>query len=338
MNTDPVKSVERLAMPWATMDPFLFCVFHVDHYPQGNAALGPEASLAGRQLGQDFDPGNDWRMYHGQTVPGFPAHPHRGFETITVVTRGFVDHADSMNAAGRYGAGDTQWMTAGRGVQHAEMFPLLNPAGDNPLELYQIWLNLPARNKMVEPHFAMLWKDAIPVLRFEQDGRPAATITLVAGSLDGQQAPPPPPESWAAEPENHVAVWLVRIEAGCEWTLPAGAANLNRRLYCARGEGARIGNHDLPANHAATLLSDQPVSIAAGAQTVELLMLQGKPIGELVVQYGPFVMNTQQEVQQAFRDFQAGKFGAWTWDRTDPVHGPEPHRFARHADGSEEYP
>jgi len=128
-----VFNVKPLGFTWETLDPFLFCVHHLDHYPKGNEHLGPDASLAGRYLGQDFTPKDGWRMYHGETIPGFPAHPHRGFETITVVLDGFVDHSDSHGAAGRYGNGDVQWMTAGAGLQHAEMFPLLNKDEPNML-------------------------------------------------------------------------------------------------------------------------------------------------------------------------------------------------------------
>ena len=172
------------APPWETSDPFLFCVHHVDDYPAGNDALGPVASLAGRALGQDFEGRDGWRMYHGRTVPGFPQHPHRGFETVTVVRRGFVDHSDSMGATARYGAGDVQWLTAGSGIQHAEMFPLVERAAGNPLELFQIWLNLPAADKMAAPHFAMFWDGDVP------RAAPAAgvTVTLVAGALDGHAA------------------------------------------------------------------------------------------------------------------------------------------------------
>ncbi|HEY6079380.1 MAG TPA: pirin family protein, partial [Polyangiaceae bacterium] len=144
---DLVKHTEPLGFQWKVLDPFLFCVHHDDPYPSGNAELGPAASLSGRNLGQDFDSANGWRMYHGQVVPGFPSHPHRGFETVTVVRRGLVDHSDSLGAAARYGGGDVQWLTAGKGIVHAEMFPLLERASPNPLELFQIWLNLPARDK-----------------------------------------------------------------------------------------------------------------------------------------------------------------------------------------------
>jgi redox-sensitive bicupin YhaK (pirin superfamily) len=127
---------------WETADPFLFCVHHEDKFPQGNELMGPAQNpFQGRHMGDDFIIKDGFRMYHGKTVPGFPGHPHRCFETITVVRKGLVDHADSMGAAGRYGNGDVQWMTAGKGVQHSEMFPLLSQEKDNPLELFQIWLN-----------------------------------------------------------------------------------------------------------------------------------------------------------------------------------------------------
>ena len=148
--------------PWPTLDPFLFCVHHLDVYPRGNAEMGPEASLEGRDLGQDFAGKDGWRMYHGSTVPGFPAHPHRGFETVTVMRRGLVDHSDSMGATARYGRGDVQWLTAGGGIQHSEMFPLLDSANENTAEIFQLWLNLPKSEKHAPPHFSMLWNETIP--------------------------------------------------------------------------------------------------------------------------------------------------------------------------------
>src|SRR5512143_4267030 len=167
----PILSAFRLANPpWTTFDPFLFCVHHDDAYPAGNDRLGPAASLSGRDLGQDFAGKDGWRMYHGRTVPGFPQHPHRGFETVTIVRRGLVDHADSLGAAARYGRGDVQWLTAGAGISHSEMFPLVDASAPNPLELFQIWLNLPRADKHAEPHFAMLWAGALPRLR-SQDGQ-----------------------------------------------------------------------------------------------------------------------------------------------------------------------
>jgi redox-sensitive bicupin YhaK (pirin superfamily) len=101
-----IKQIRPLGFQWQTLDPFLFCVHHEDQFPKGNDELGPAASLAGRNIGQDFVVKDGWRMYHGEKVPGFPGHPHRGFETITVVREGLVDHADSAGGKGRYGNGD----------------------------------------------------------------------------------------------------------------------------------------------------------------------------------------------------------------------------------------
>ena len=141
------------------IDPFLFCAHHDDAYPPGNDVNGPAVSLEGRDLGMDFEGIDGWRMYHGQEVPGFPNHPHRGFETVTYVRKGLIDHSDSLGAAARFGRGDVQWLTAGAGVVHSEMFPLLDPNGPNTLELFQIWLNLPAKSKMVPAYFTMFWND-----------------------------------------------------------------------------------------------------------------------------------------------------------------------------------
>src|SRR5690606_30521910 len=120
-NLDPVLRVLPLgAPPWPTLDPFLFCVHHHDAYPAGDARMGPATALAGRQLGHDFAGKDGWSMYHGEVVPGFPQHPHRGFETVTIVRRGLIDHSDSLGARARFGAGDVQWLTAGAGMGAAE--------------------------------------------------------------------------------------------------------------------------------------------------------------------------------------------------------------------------
>src|SRR5690349_13675076 len=152
MNLDPVLSVSAEGFPWRTSDPFLFCVYHLDAYPAGNEQLGPALSLAGRNLGQDFALKDGFRMYHGEVVPGFPAHPHRGFETVTIVRQGFIDHSDSLGATARFGAGDTQWLTAGKGNVHSEMFPLRQRDETNGVQLLQFWLDLPPANKMVDPY------------------------------------------------------------------------------------------------------------------------------------------------------------------------------------------
>lgn len=140
MSSSPLLAVQPLgAPPWPTLDPFLFCVHHNDKYPKANEQMGPAAPLSGRELGRDFGGKDGWNMYHGDVVPGFPQHPHRGFETVTIVRSGLIDHSDSLGATARYAQGDVQWLTAGRGILHAEMFPLLQREKDNPVELFQIW-------------------------------------------------------------------------------------------------------------------------------------------------------------------------------------------------------
>ena len=323
-----------LGMPWSTIDPFLFCVHHDDAYPAGNEHLGPAAPLHARDIGQDFSGADGWNMYHGSVVPGFPQHPHRGFETVTLVRRGLIDHSDSLGATARFGGGDTQWLTAGAGVVHSEMFPLLDRDGDNPLELFQIWLNLPAEDKMADPYFTMLWSDDIPKVRFGAPDGPATTVTVVAGALDGHQPPAPPPDSWAARPEADVAIWVISMEPGAEWQLPVARGDrTTRALYVFEGDGLDIGGHEVDGSTAAVVRADRPVLLRAGTEPTEALLLQGRPIGEPVEQYGPFVMNDRAGIEQAFDDYRRTGFGGWPWPTDDPVHPADAGRFARHADG-----
>lgn len=336
MPVEPIKKIRPLGFQWETADPFLFCVHHEDKFPRGNDVMGPATSVKDRPLGDDFIIKDGFRMYHGKTVPGFPGHPHRGFETITVVREGVVDHADSMGAAGRYGYGDVQWMTAGAGVQHSEMFPLIHKDKENPMELFQIWLNLPRRNKMVQPHFKMLWAETIPNFVHRDNAGLKTTVEVIAGTLGGKKAPSPPPNSWAADANNHVAVWNIKMEPNAIWTLPATAAGINRTLYFYQGEGLNLAGKTIPRYHAIEVQPDMALSLRAGNQPTSILLLQGRPIGEPVIQYGPFVMNTKEEIQQAFDDYHRTKFGGWPWPKYDQVHPRDKGRFARHADGKEE--
>ncbi len=336
MARDPVLSVHPLGFPWVTFDPFLFCVHHDDAYPAGDEQMAPRASLAGRALGSDFEGKDGWRMYHGRTVPGFPSHPHRGFETVTLARRGHIDHSDSLGAAARFGQGDVQWMTAGRGVVHSEMFPLLERERPNPVELFQIWLNLPAADKLAPPHFSMLWSHRIPrALERDALGR-QVEITVVAGALGDHAAPPPPPHSWAARPEAEVAIWPIKLEAGARFTLPAASPGLGRTLYVFLGQGALVADQRIDNGRAVRLRSDAAVTLEAGPVATELLLLQGRPIGEAVAQYGPFVMNTRAELVTAFEEYQRTQFGGWPWPSDDPVHPRDAGRFARHPDGKVE--
>jgi redox-sensitive bicupin YhaK (pirin superfamily) len=300
--------------------------------------MGPDTELLqGRHIGQDFILKDGWRMYHGDTVPGFPGHPHRGFETITVVRKGLVDHADSTGAAGRYGNGDVQWMTAGKGVQHSEMFPLLSEDKENPMELFQIWLNLPKKSKMVEPHFKMLWSETIPVIHEKNDeGEITATIEVIAGKLREEGAPAPPPDSWANPSDNHVAIFNIQLEPNSTFELDASVEDVNRTVYYYEGNGLQVDDKEIEHYHAADVLPDRKLTFKNGEEISKILILQGKPIDEPVVQHGPFVMNTREEIRQAFEDYHETRFGGWPWDRYDQVHDRSKGRFALHSDGREE--
>lgn len=330
-----IKSIKPMGFQWDTMDPFLFCVHHEDDFPEGNEKMGPQNDfLKGRSLGDDFIIKDGFRMYHGTEVPGFPGHPHRGFETITVVRKGLVDHADSLGAAGRYGEGDVQWMTAGKGVQHSEMFPLIKENEKNPLELFQIWLNLPAKNKMTEPHFKMLWGSRIPKHESEDSFGKKTMVEVIAGTLFNNTAPSPPPGSWAAHPDNEVSILNIQMEAGATFTLPGAGDGLNRMLYFYEGDVLAVSGTAVKSYHAIEVDSGLDIVLKAGNEKTKILVLQGKPIGEQVMQYGPFVMNTKAEIQQAFDDYHKTQFGGWPWDRYDKVHDRGLARFARHADGT----
>lgn len=330
---NPIKKIKPLGFQWETLDPFLFCVHHEDFFPKGNGEMGPDTEfLKGRSLGDDFIVKDGFRMYHGKKIPGFPGHPHRGFETVTVVRKGWVDHADSLGAAGRYGNGDVQWMTAGKGVQHSEMFPLIYEDKENTMELFQIWLNLPAKSKMVEPHFKMMWRESIQKLRYTDNQQKETVVELIAGNLDNRKASAPPPDSWAADDDHEVMILNIKMDAGATWKLPAASAGVNRVLYFYEGEELKINEEAIKHYHSIEVASDQELTLTASSDS-SILVLQGKPIGEHVIQYGPFVMNTKQEIMDAFNEYHETQFGGWPWERFDQVHDKNKQRFALHADG-----
>lgn len=343
----PIIDLKPLGFQWDVIDPFLFCVHHNDAYPAGDANMAvPQAARAGRQIGQDFSNLDGFSMYHGEAVPGFPAHPHRGFETVTIVRQGLIDHADSLGAAARFGNNDVQWLTAGHGIVHCEMFPLLNQTKPNPLALFQIWLNLPAKNKMVPPHFTMLWSESIPRhVTIDAQGK-RTEITVIAGALPVCDARKSlvlplksPPDSWASQADADVAIWTIRMGAGAAWTLPAAVGNHTRRkLYFFAGSSIEIADAAILHHASIELKSNLNVVIKNGATEAEFLLLQARPIGERVAQYGPFVMNTQAEIKQAVSDYQRTQFGGWPWEAAAPTHPREQGRFARRPDGVMETP
>ncbi|MDH3729822.1 MAG: pirin family protein [Acidimicrobiia bacterium] len=333
MPGESIVELVELGFPWDGVDPFIFTVHHVDHYPAGDDALGPAASLSGRQIGSDFSYKDGWSMYHGDVVPGFPQHPHRGFETVTVVRRGYVDHSDSLGATARYGEGDVQWLTTGTGIMHAEMFPLLDEAGPNTLELFQIWLNLPPESKLVPAYFGMLWGEEIPTLTPSS----GVSVDVIAGSIAEASAPAPPPDSWASRPSSHLGIWLIRLAPGSSWELPTAPRSVNRMLHCFEGDNVEVDGVPISERIGARLLADHPTRLVNNGGPAELLLLQGEPIGAPVFQLGPFVMNTPEELRTALDDYRRTQFGGWPWTTASPVHARTEGRFALHADGRVEH-
>ena len=321
-----VKSLPS-AGPYPTGDPYLFCVYHKDEYPKGNGRM--EAPRRGN--GSDFDPDQPYRMYHGNRVPGFPQHPHRGFETITATIEGLIDHADSAGNGGRYGQGDLQWMTAGQGIVHSEMFPLIKTDAPNPTRFFQIWLNLPARSKMVPPSFAMFWDADVPKWTSE-DGLSKATI-WVGKYLGVEKNNSPPPNSWASDESNDVALVHLTLQPGAKFTLPkAHEPTVNRSLFYIEGAaGMIVDGKTINAKQSLILDPKEDVVLELPSDSSgpgEFLWMQGKPIEEPVAQYGPFVMNTQDEIMKAFADYQETQFGTWPWPREDMVFPADKGRFA----------
>lgn len=337
MNTTILKT-QRLGSQWAVESPFLFAAHHNDQYPRGNEHMGPAVSLAGRSMGNDFSGKDGFSMYHGEKVPGFPAHPHLGFETVTIVLEGFVDHFDSLGATGRYGNGDVQWLTTGDGCQHSEMFPLVHTDAPNPLNLFQLWLNLPARSKKVPPHYKMLWAEDIPVWDEVDEAGHLTQIRLIAGRWKDVQALSPAPDSWAASAESQVRIALIAMTPGATFALPAENAGINRNVYFYQGQSTIvIDEQPIASSTGIKLRAETEVVITNGSEMAYLLLLEAVPIHEPVLQYGPFVTNTRNELMAAVDRYQQTQYGGWPWASADVVHLRDTGRFARYADGSEEY-
>lgn len=225
-------------------------------------------------------------------------------------------------------------MTAGQGVVHSEMFPLVSAEDCNPTRFFQIWLNLPAKSKMVKPGFAMHWAPDVPKKTFKED---KSSVTIWAGTdyFGVTENNPPPPDSWAADPENDVAIFHITIQPGGKLTLPPArtGANVKRSLFYIEGAAGAmsVGGQEIPAKVLVKVEPDQALDLemsASAPEAGEFLLLQGKPIDEPVAQHGPFVMNTRAEIQQAFMDYQKTQFGGWPWPRDDMVFDRTKKRFA----------
>ena len=229
-------------------------------------------------------------------------------------------------------------MTAGSGVQHSEMFPLLEEIQGNTLELFQIWLNLPKHRKMVDPNFKMLWAETIPTSTFEDEAGRSIKVIQYCKAIGNKKEPVPTPDSWASEAINDVAIWVITLEEQASWVLPEVLTGVNRSLYLYEGKDVEVAGEMLKLNQVGHIDQSEGLKIKNGEASAKLLLLQGRPIGEPVVQYGPFVMNTRQEIVDTFEEYRRTQFGGWPWKSPDQIHGLLSGRFARHANGVEEKP
>ena len=264
----PAKTLFSYNGMGAALSPFLL----LDH--AGPAAFGPAAKPRG--VGE---------------------HPHRGFETVTIVYQGEVEHRDSTGSGGRIGPGDVQWMTAASGIVHQEFHSHEFTRKGGTLEMVQLWVNLPAKHKMAAPGYQTLLDSQIPAVEL---GDGAGTLRVIAGEFQGRTGP--------ARTFTPIDVWDLRLNAGhrVELALTEGHT---AALVVMRGKISV--NAEQTAGEAQLVLLERTgtsVSIEA-VENATLLMLGGEPIAEPIVGYGPFVMNSEAEIRQAFADFQGGRFG-----------------------------
>jgi len=237
----------------------------------------------------DFEPAD--------TPRGVGEHPHRGFETVTIVYEGEVEHLDSTGAGGMIGPGDVQWMTAGSGVVHQEFHSREFTRDGGRLEMVQLWVNLPAAKKMTPPTYQTLLDESIPAVSLPED---AGTVRVIAGDYSGHAGP--------AHTHSPMHVWDLRLNAGRQTRLDLpdgwntllvvlrGTVKVNEKETATAGEFVLLGRAGC-----GVLMENQDEAV--------VLLLSGEPIDEPVVGYGPFVMNSKQEIQQAIMDFQSGQFG-----------------------------
>ena len=231
---------------------------------------------------------------------GVGTHPHRGFETVTIVYEGEVSHKDSTGQGGTIGPGDVQWMTAGAGILHQEFHSDAFAKQGGVLQMVQLWVNLPAKHKMTAPGYQPILSQSIPDIELSNS---SGSIRVIAGEYQGRVGP--------AKTFTPMNVFDIRLKKGEELVLPAPNA-WNTSVVVLRGALESSGNYDVIAKDAKMLMFSQEgegIIVKALEDTVALL-LSGEPIDEPIVGHGPFVMNTREEIEQAIDDFNRGAFGS----------------------------
>ena len=234
----------------------------------------------------DFAPGNEAR--------GVGTHPHRGFETVTIVYQGELEHRDSTGAGGTIGAGDVQWMTAGAGILHEEFHTQAFVKAGGTLEMVQLWVNLPAKDKMTTPGYQTLLKQDIPRITC-----PEGDVRVIAGEFNQQQG--------AARTFSPVNVWDIAIKAQTSWRLPVPEGHTT--IVVVLKGSIEISEQKVSEGHCAVMAQDSADVLVHTEQGATVLLLSGEPLNEPIVGYGPFVMNTQEQIREAMLDYQSGGFG-----------------------------
>lgn len=297
-------------------DPWVGRFHHLDLYPAGDGNQCVRVDdLEGHTPGKDISEDLPWKMYFGKRAPGFPMHSHRGFETVTIVLQGVVDHHDSADEHGRYMAGDVQWMTAGEGIRHSEMFPLVYDEAPNTTELFQLWLSLPSWNKLVPCDYKMNWREDIPILDVE-----GGQVRVITGTYRGTTGPTATEASWASDPRSKMRILLVELERGGRVEIDNISETLNRNLYFYEGDSVIVDGETLHGKRSLKLKGDADFVIEANEGPAKLLLLEAEPIGEPIINDGPMIMNTQEEILQGYRDYWDTHYGEWNWGIPDPMH------------------
>jgi redox-sensitive bicupin YhaK (pirin superfamily) len=219
-------------------------------------------------------------------------------------------------------------------VQHAEMFPLLNKE-KNPFEIFQLWLNLPKKSKKVNPYYKMLWSADIPKIKSTDESGNITEINLIAGNLNGQKALPPNPDSWASDPKNNVQILTIKLNPNAKFSIKGINEGITRTLYFYRGNSIAINDTEINVKRLIHLNSTEDIHIENSSETAYLFFLQGKPINEPLVQHGPFVANSQEEIQEVMQEYRKTQFGGWPYKTNEPVHDKNKGRFAKFPNGEE---
>ncbi len=242
----------------------------------------------------DFNPAYDF----GPSLQpkGVDVHPHKGFETVTIAYQGSVAHHDSSGNSGVIYPGDVQWMTAGSGILHKEFHEESFAASGGPFEMVQLWVNLPARHKLTPPKYQALTSDEMNKVSLENNG---GIIKVIAGNFNGTKG--------SASTFTEINLWDIQLNKGGKFSAGIPASH-NTSLLVINGQALVNGNEVKRHEFVLFENSGEIIEVKANEKTTILLM-SGEPIKEPVAQYGPFVMNTQAELQEAFKEFQEGKFG-----------------------------